>query len=57
MQNLVGVHIKNESEEVLEDGTVLYPFMLIFPNKRRVYYLKSTVSLHDLSLMITPPIG
>ncbi len=43
MQNLVGVHIKNETEEVLEDGTVLYPFMLIFPNKRRVYYLKSLV--------------
>ena len=41
MQSLVGVHIKNEAEEVQEDQTVLYPFMLIFPNKRRIYYLVS----------------
>jgi serine/threonine protein kinase len=40
MQSLVGVHIKNEREET-ENGQVLYPFMLIFPNKRRIYYLKS----------------
>lgn len=44
MQSLVGVHIKNEVEEVGDDGAVLHPFMLIFPNKRRVYYLKSKVS-------------
>lgn len=40
MQSLVGVHIKNENEEVIDGKTVLYPFMLLFPNKRRVYYLK-----------------
>lgn len=44
MQSLVGVHIKNEAEEVGDDGAVLHPFMLIFPNKRRVYYLKSKAS-------------
>lgn len=26
---------------MVDEKTVLYPFMLIFPNKRRVYYLKS----------------
>lgn len=42
MQSLVGVHIKNEIEETMEDTvTVLHPFMLIFPNKKRIYYLKS----------------
>jgi hypothetical protein len=28
-------------EEPGDDGVTLHPFMLIFPNKRRVYYLKS----------------
>jgi hypothetical protein len=43
MQSLVGVHIKNEIEETMEDqqATVLHPFMLIFPNKKRIYYLKT----------------
>jgi hypothetical protein len=40
----VGVHIKNELEEILDQQTILYPFMLIFPNKRRIYYLQSKVS-------------
>ena len=40
MQSLAGVFIKSEVEELLEDNTTtLYPFMLIFPNKRRIYYL------------------
>ena len=43
MQSLVGVHIKNEIEEIVDDQTVLHPFMLIFPNKKRIYYLKSRV--------------
>jgi len=43
MQSLVGVHIKNEIEETVDDQTVLHPFMLIFPNKKRIYYLKSRV--------------
>lgn len=51
MQNLVGVHIKNEAEEVVDDKTVLHPFMLIFPNKRRVYYLKQKVSTDLLKLI------
>jgi hypothetical protein len=41
MQNLVGVHIKNEADEIIDEKTVLHPFMLIFPNKRRVYYLRT----------------
>jgi len=44
MQSLAGVFIKSEAEELLEDNTTtLYPFMLIFPNKRRIYYLDTLV--------------
>ena len=46
MQSLVGVHIKNEIEETIDEQTVLHPFMLIFPNKKRIYYLKSKVKSH-----------
>ena len=46
MQSLVGVHIKNEIEETIDEQTVLHPFMLIFPNKKRIYYLKSKVMPH-----------
>ena len=28
-------------DEVVECGMKMHPFMLIFPNKRRIYYLKS----------------
>jgi hypothetical protein len=41
MKSLAGVYIKYEIEEVVENDKKLYPFMLIFPNKRRVYYLDS----------------
>jgi hypothetical protein len=41
MQNLVGVHIKNEDTEESENKSKVYPFMLIFPNKRRIYYLQT----------------
>jgi hypothetical protein len=41
MQSLAGVFIENEREENLDDGVVYYPFMLIFPNKRRIYYLET----------------
>jgi len=41
MLSLSGVFIKNEQEEESENGRTYYPFMLIFPNKRRIYYLKS----------------
>jgi len=41
MKSLAGVYLKEELEEVADNGTVLYPFMLIFPNKRRIYYLST----------------
>ena len=41
MKSLAGVYLKEELEEDSVDGTTLYPFMLIFPNKRRIYYLTS----------------
>jgi len=40
MHSLVGVYIRDEKEEHLENGTTVYPFKLIFPqNKGRTYYL------------------
>jgi len=40
MHSLVGVFIKDEPEEKLDDKTVLHPIKLVFPpNKARVYYL------------------
>jgi len=40
MHNLIGVFIKDEPEEKLDNSTVLYPFKLIFPpHKARTYYL------------------
>lgn len=42
MHNLIGVFIKDEPEETLENGQILYPFKLVFPpSKPRVYYLTS----------------
>lgn len=41
MKSLAGVYLKEELEEFTDNGQVLYPFMLIFPNKRRIYYLSS----------------
>uniref|UniRef100_A0A7S3CR78 non-specific serine/threonine protein kinase n=1 Tax=Strombidium rassoulzadegani TaxID=1082188 RepID=A0A7S3CR78_9SPIT len=41
MQSLAGVFIKSELEETLDDNVVYFPFMLIFPNKRRIYYLET----------------
>ena len=41
MKSLAGVYLKEELEEEEVNGTTLYPFMLIFPNKRRIYYLGS----------------
>ena len=41
MKSLAGVYLKEELEEEQYNGTTLYPFMLIFPNKRRIYYLGS----------------
>lgn len=40
MHNLIGVFIKDEEAEHLDENTTLYPFSLIFPgNKPRTYYL------------------
>jgi hypothetical protein len=39
MKSLAGVYLKEELEEFTENGAKLFPFMLIFPNKRRIYYL------------------
>jgi|TARA_B110001450_G_C17639314_1_gene488660 hypothetical protein len=41
MQSLAGVFIKSEMEELMEDNSIMFPFMLIFPNKRRIYYLET----------------
>jgi tRNA A-37 threonylcarbamoyl transferase component Bud32 len=42
MHNLIGVFIKEEPEEKLDDSTILYPFSLVFPPaKARTYYLQS----------------
>ena len=41
MMSLAGVFIKSEVEEMIDDNTLMYPFMLIFPNKRRIYYLET----------------
>lgn len=42
MKSLSGVFIKDEKDHTEEDGTVFYPFMVIFPNKRRIYYFKTS---------------
>lgn len=42
MKSLAGVYLKSDIEESNENGKIMYPFMLIFPDKRRIYYLKST---------------
>ena len=41
MKSLAGVFLKEELEQFSDNGMVLHPFMLIFPNKRRIYYLSS----------------
>jgi serine/threonine protein kinase len=41
MKCLSDVFIKDELEELGDKGEVLYPFMLVFPNKRRIYYLRN----------------
>ena len=41
MQSLAGVYIKTLAEEKLNEEITLYPFMLIFPNKNRIYFLET----------------
>ena len=41
MNCLAGVYLKEATENEIINGKTLYSFMLIFPNKRRIYYLTS----------------
>jgi serine/threonine protein kinase len=41
MKSLTGVYLKSDIKEEESNGTTLYPFMLIFPDKKRLYFLKS----------------
>ncbi len=40
MKSLSGVFIKDEPDEMDDINVPMFPFMLIFPNKRRIYYFK-----------------
>jgi serine/threonine protein kinase len=42
MQTLVGMYVKDQPDEVLSDGTIVQSFMLVFPNKRRIYYFRTS---------------
>jgi serine/threonine protein kinase len=57
MKSLAGVYLKYELEEVVEGGMKMFPFMLIFPNKRRIYYLKSKEEKEKWTLAIKKSIG
>ena len=39
MVNLIGVFIEEDDEEKLDKRHTLYPFSLVFANKRRTFYL------------------
>lgn len=41
MKSLTGVFLKDDLETFSDNGVEFYPFMLIFSNKRRIYYLAS----------------
>ncbi len=41
LKSLSGVFIKDEKDQVNDDGTLLYAFLLIFPNKKRIYFCKT----------------
>lgn len=36
---LVGVYIKEDQEEIFQGEIKLFPFTLVFPNKKRTFYL------------------
>lgn len=41
MKSLSGVYLKDEADVEDESGSgMMFPIMLIFPNKRRIYYFK-----------------
>lgn len=49
--------MKNEADEETETGETLYPFMLIFPNKRRIYYLRTPEEKERWVFQIKKAIG
>lgn len=57
MKSLSGVYLKEELEEVTDNDVTLYPFMLIFPNKRRIYYLKTQKEKDEWVIQIKKAIG
>ena len=58
MHNLVGVYIREEPEEILPNGGIVYPFKLIFPpNKGRTYFLLSKQERDDWVYVIKKSIG
>lgn len=57
MKSLAGVYLKYELDVIEEEGETLYPFMLIFPNKRRIYYLRTEAEKDKWVLAIKKSIG
>jgi serine/threonine protein kinase len=57
MYSLVGVFIKDEVEEVLDKKHVIHPFKLIFPNKTRLYYLRTKQAKEEWIKAIKEAIG
>ena len=41
MKTLAGVYIKDEPDQKDEQGNTVFSFNLVFPNKRRLYYIKN----------------
>lgn len=58
MHSLIGVYVLEEEEEKLENGVILYPFKLIFPNnKARTYYLLNQQERNQWVKVIKDAIG
>lgn len=57
MKSLAGVYLKYELDDVVENGVQYFLFMLIFPNKRRIYYLTSQVEKDKWISAIKKAIG
>lgn len=58
MHSLVGVYVLEEEEEKLENGVLLYPYKLIFPNnKARTYYLLNDAERKSWIKVIREAIG
>ena len=57
MLSLQGVYIKSQDVEKGAEGNSLYPFMLTFPNKRRIYFLHTERERDDWMNAIKGAIG